>query len=53
MWIVELDISDNGKAIVTIIHLNTIVWASHLFPVFSKEHIFRTLLFTDTLDIFT
>ena len=53
MWIVELDMSDDGKTIVSIIHLDTIVWASHLLPVFSEECVSRTLLFTDTLNTFT
>jgi hypothetical protein len=53
MWVVEPDISDDGETIITIIHLDTIVRASHLLPVFSGERVSKTLLFTDTLDTFT
>ena len=53
MWIVEPDISDhNGQAITSIIHLDTIVQASHLLPVFGHEYVSQTLSFTDTLDKF-
>ncbi|KAF8224092.1 hypothetical protein L208DRAFT_1122004, partial [Tricholoma matsutake] len=42
----ELDMSDDGETIqVSIIHLDTIVRASHLLPVFDEEHISKTLLF--------
>jgi hypothetical protein len=53
MWIVELDTSDDGETIVSIIHLDTIVRASHLLPVFGEERVSMTLSFTDTLDTFT
>ncbi|KAF8220424.1 hypothetical protein L208DRAFT_1333809 [Tricholoma matsutake] len=54
MWTVEPDMSDDGETVeVSIIHLDTIVRASHLLPVFSEEHVYKTLSFTDTLDTFT
>jgi len=54
MWIVEPDTSDNDdKPLTSIIHLDTIVWAAHLLPVFGHEYVPRTLSFTDTLDSFT
>ena len=54
MWIVKPDISDDGKTVSSIIHLDTVVRASHLLPVFGKgRKISKTLLFTDTLDTFT
>jgi hypothetical protein len=53
MWIVEPDMSDNGETIVAIIHLDTIVRASHLLPVFGEGRVSKTLSFTDTLDTFT
>jgi hypothetical protein len=52
MWIVEPD-DDDGEAVTSIIHLDTIVRAAHLLPVFGHEHVSRTLAFTDTLDMFT
>ncbi|KAF8234083.1 hypothetical protein L208DRAFT_1263692, partial [Tricholoma matsutake] len=37
----------------SIIHLDTIVQASHLLLVFGQEWVLRTLSFTDTLNTFT
>jgi hypothetical protein len=55
MWVVdELDASnEDGEPPATILHLDTIVRAAHLLPVFGHEHVLRTLSFTDTLDTFT
>jgi hypothetical protein len=53
MWVVEPDTSDDGKPFMSIIHLDTIVRASHLLPVFGQGHVSRTLQFTDTLDTYT
>ena len=53
MWIVEPDVSDDGKAVVAIIHLDAVVRASHLLPVFGEGRVSKTLSFTDTLDTFT
>jgi hypothetical protein len=53
MWIVEPDILDEGEPFMSIIHLDTIVRASHLLPVFGQGRVSRTLHFSDTLDTFT
>jgi hypothetical protein len=53
MWVVEPDTLDDGKASMSIIHLDSIVRASHLLPVFGQGRVSRTLQFTDTLDTFT
>ena len=54
MWIVEPDTSDDdGETLTSIIHLNTVLRAAHLLPVFGSEHVPRTLFFTDTLDAFS
>jgi len=53
LWVVEPDTSGNGEAFASIIHLDAIVRASHLIPVFGPRHVSRTLSFTDTLDKFT
>lgn len=52
MWLVEPDILDDSKPFASIIHLDTIVRASHLLPVFGEGHVSRTLAFTNTLDTF-
>jgi hypothetical protein len=50
MWIVQ---PDDDECPPSIIHLDTIVCAAHLLPVFGQEPISKTLSFTDTLDTFT
>jgi len=52
MWIVEPDVCEDGKSITDIIHLDTIICAAHLLPVFKDGLVSRTLSFTDTLDKF-
>ena len=51
MWIVEP--SDDDGETVAVIHLDTIVRAAHLLPVFGSERVSRSLSFTDTLDKFS
>ena len=53
MWIVEPDTLDGGEPYMSIIHLDAIVRASHLLPVFGQGHVSRILQFTQTLDTFT
>ena len=53
MWVVKPDMSDDGENLITIIHLDTIVWACHLILVFGPQPVSRALSFTDTLDMFT
>jgi len=52
MWVVEPDSADDGKPFATVIHLDTIVRAAHLLPVFGAGFVPRTLTFADTLDAF-
>ena len=52
MWEVEPDLGNDGMKHVSIIHLDTVVQAAHLLPVFRQEFVLRTLSFTDTLDAF-
>ena len=49
MWVVQPD--DNGSP-PSIIHLDSVVHAAHLLPVFGPEPVSTTLSFTDTLDRF-
>ena len=49
MWVVKPYISDN----LTVIHLDTVVRACHLIPIFGSEILPKNLLCTDTLDTFT
>jgi hypothetical protein len=53
MWMVEPDTpDDDGEILTSIIHLDTIVRAAHLLPVFGHEYVSRTLSFSDTLNEF-
>ena len=47
----EPDVMEDGTTI-SVIHLDTIVQAAHLLPVFKKEIVSRDLSFSDTLDKF-
>jgi hypothetical protein len=49
MWIVH---PDDGESPPSIIHLDTVVRAVHLLPVFGPDRVSRTISFTDTLDTF-
>jgi hypothetical protein len=50
MWVVE---RDDAECPPSIIHLDSVVRAAHLLPVFGPGRVSRTLSFTDTLDTFT
>jgi len=52
MWTVEPDVMDDGAPLAAVIHLDTIIQAAHLLPVFKKEFVPRDLSFSDTLDKF-
>ena len=53
MWVVEPDTLEDGQPFMSVIHLDAIVRASHLLPVFGRGSVLRTLQFTATLDTFT
>ena len=53
MWVVEPDTLDDGEPFMSIIHLDAIVRASHLLPVFGQGRVSKTIQFSDTLDTFT
>lgn len=49
MWVVK---PDDNETPASIIHLDTVVRAAHLLPIFGPEHVSKALSFTDTLDTF-
>jgi len=53
MWVVEPDIQEDGTRFTSIIHLDTIVRAAQLLPVFGQGLVSRTLTLSDTRDEFT
>ena len=53
MWIVEPDIDHEGYRVMSVIHLNSVVRAAHLLPIFAgNTAIPREISFSDTLDTF-
>jgi len=53
MWVVEPEFTDDGRPFTSVIHLDTIVRAAHLLPVFGEGFVSGLLSFTDTLDEFS
>ena len=49
MWVVQ---PNNDENLLSIIHLDTVVRAAHLLPVFGSKHVSKALSFMDTLDTF-
>lgn len=52
MWAVEPEFADDGRRFTSVIHLDTIVRAAHLLPVYGEGFVSRNHSFTDTLDMF-
>ena len=53
LWIFEPDYSQDGYRIMSVVHIESIVRAAHLLPVFKDETpIPREINFTNTLDVF-
>jgi len=52
MWVVEPDVTDDGVPITSVIHLDSIIRAAHLLPVFKEKYVSRDLFFYDTLNKF-
>ena len=52
LWMVEPDVHEDGRPHLAIIHLDTILRAAHLIPVYGTNFIERSLTMHDTLDTF-
>jgi hypothetical protein len=52
MWVVELDVLDDGTHHAAIIHLDSIFHAAHLIAIYGEEFVLNYLSFTDSLDAF-
>jgi hypothetical protein len=53
MWIVEPDLDNNNYRIMSVIHIDSVVRAAHLLPVFRGDApVPREVNFSNTLDIF-
>jgi hypothetical protein len=53
MWMVQPELDTNGEAVFSVIHLDCIVRAAHLLPIFGNDPIPKDLLFHHTLDAFS
>ena len=53
MWVVKLDILDNGQPQTTVIHLDTIVHLAHLLPIYRERWVPRGIKYMDSLDTFS
>ena len=54
MWIVEPNSDPNGSQVMSVVHIDSIVCAAHLLPVFKGDAtILRNVNFNHTLDVFT
>src|SRR5882724_138449 len=52
MWVVEYKVTNDGRPVASVIHLNTVIQEAHLLPVFKEGFVSKSLSFTDTLDKF-
>jgi len=52
LWVVKPDFDDDGKPDLAIIHIDTIIRAAHLIPVYDSQYICRSLTMHNTLDTF-
>ena len=54
MWIVEPDLDHEGYRIMSVVHLDSVVRATHLLSIFKGDAILpREINFTHTLDVFS
>lgn len=52
MWVVEPEYDEDGEPLMAVIHLDTIIRASHLIPTYRRAEVPRGLLPAYSLDIF-
>jgi len=52
LWIVQPEVNPTGAPVTSIIHLDCIIRAAHLVPVFGEDFVPKTLTFHQTLDVF-
>ncbi|KAJ7200092.1 hypothetical protein GGX14DRAFT_536413 [Mycena pura] len=53
MWMVDPDVDDDsGERVLDVIHVDTILRAAHLIPVFGEQYLPSDFQFTDSLDSF-
>ena len=53
MWVVEPDFHPDGSAFSAVIHLDSILRAAHLIPVFGQDTISTDIPLAYSLDVFS
>ena len=53
MWMVEPELDDDGERVISVIHLDSIMRAAHLIPVYGEKFIPYNLKHTDSLIAFS
>lgn len=53
MWIVEPDLNRDGYRVMSVVHVDSIIRAAHLLPVFGDSPVPREINFAHTLNIYT
>ena len=52
MWVVEPEVADDGLPVISVIHLDCVVRAAHLIPVYGVDPILDEVSHHNSLDIF-
>ncbi|KAG1796926.1 uncharacterized protein HD556DRAFT_1441101 [Suillus plorans] len=52
MWVVEPEVLEDGTCLASVVHLNAILRAAHLIPVYGNDFVPTYLSYTQTLDAF-
>jgi hypothetical protein len=52
LWVVKPEFDDNGTPDLAIIHIDTIIRAAHLIPIYEAHYIRQSLTMHNTLDAF-
>ncbi|KIY48260.1 hypothetical protein FISHEDRAFT_65800 [Fistulina hepatica ATCC 64428] len=52
MWTIKADIDDEGERDVSVIHVDSILRAAHLLPIFGQDFLPKHFHFTHTYDAF-
>ncbi|KIM63073.1 hypothetical protein SCLCIDRAFT_118222 [Scleroderma citrinum Foug A] len=52
MWIVALEVDNNGHHVQSVVSLDSMVWGAHLIGVYGSEFIPVNLHFSESLDVF-
>jgi len=52
MWMVEPEFNENNERVVSVIHLDSIMWPAHLIGIYGKDHLPHNFSYSDSLSAF-